>query len=83
MGGADWAAVEAPLGEVAESYQFEVLDGGAPVWSQLVSTPSAVLSAAEESTLFAGAPLNAFDVRVAQVSQRYGVGARRTVTVYL
>ncbi len=81
--GDDWSAEDVPLGETDERYRLELLDGGATVWSADTTAPSAMLSAAEEAALFAGAPLGAFSMRVAQLSEAFGAGAARELTVYV
>ncbi|MGD2133233.1 MAG: glycoside hydrolase/phage tail family protein [Maricaulaceae bacterium] len=83
IGGDDWSGVDVPLGEDAESYLFELLDAGEPVFSETVNTPECEITTSEESALFPGAPLYAFEVRVTQLSSTFGAGVPRRETVYV
>jgi hypothetical protein len=83
MGGDAWAAREVPLAEAAEAYVVELFDAGAAVWTTEVAVPEALLTSADEAALFPGAPLTAFDLRVAQISERAGAGAARRAVVHL
>ena len=79
--GADaWAAVDVPLGEDAEAYRLEILDGDTVVRTFATTTPNATYSAAAQSADF-GAPRPSYRVRVAQLSATAGAGTPRTATL--
>ena len=67
---------EVPLGEATESYRVEVLDGPIVKRTWEVASPAAIYAAADQIADF-GAPPATLAIRVAQLSQRYGVGRGR------
>lgn len=80
VGGDAWESPEVPLGEDAEAYEVDVIDGDAVKRTLTASGTSVVYSAAEQ-TLDFGGPQSLLDVRVYQVSASYGRGAPRVATV--
>ncbi len=80
VGGDAWESPEVPLGEDAEAYEVEVLDGDDVKRTLTASSTSVVYSAAEQTSDFGG-PQSLLDVRVYQVSASYGRGAPRVATV--
>jgi hypothetical protein len=82
IGGDDWTSPEVPLGEAEERYLFELLDEGEVVLAREATAPEVVVTAAEEAALLPGGPHLAFEVRVAQLSETYGMGAARQVVVH-
>ncbi|MGE0828024.1 MAG: glycoside hydrolase/phage tail family protein [Hyphomonadaceae bacterium] len=67
IGGDSWAAGEPPIGEPAELYRLEALDGGDVARSWDVSLASATYSEADQIADF-GAPLASISLRVAQIA---------------
>lgn len=70
-----WAdGIDAPLGEAAEAYEIDILDGGGAVKRTLSSTtPTATYPAADQIADF-GSAQAAIRVRVYQISARVGRG---------
>jgi hypothetical protein len=67
FGGDNWALAEAPLGETAEAYELEILDGVAVVRTVAgLSAPSFVYTAAMQTADF-GAPQASVRFRVFQI----------------
>ena len=73
IGGDSWEGAEVPLGEDAELYEIDVLDGGAVVRTLTSTSPSTIYSAADQTADF-GAPSPEIAVRVYQLSGSYGRG---------
>lgn len=78
--GDSWDMVEVPLGEAAEAYRVEILDGGTVVRSYEVSAPTVLYSAAAELADF-GAPQAELTLRIAQLSAVVGPGHPLEATV--
>jgi hypothetical protein len=74
LNGDSWDLAEVPLGEDAELYKLDILNGAAVVRSVLCSSPNYLYSAANLTTDFASLPAN-FTARIAQVSATFGAGA--------
>lgn len=79
IGGDVWDNSDVPLGEEAERYELDILDGGAVVRTLTAAAPSAVYTAADETADF-GAPQGSHTFRLAQISAAFGRGAAREVT---
>ena len=73
IGGDAWEPVEVPLGEASEAYRVEILDGGEPVRTFAVASPSASTTAADQAADF-GAPPSSLHIRASQVSPTEGPG---------
>ncbi len=73
IGGDAWEPVEVPLAETSEAYQVEILDGGEPVRTFIVATPSVVYDAADQAADF-GSPPSELSIRASQVSPTEGPG---------
>jgi hypothetical protein len=65
--GDSWDALEVPLGEANEAYEFDVLDGATVRRTLTANTPSVLYAAADEVADF-GAPQTSLSIRVAQFS---------------
>ena len=80
-----WAAAEAPLGEEAEAYEVEILDGAAVKRTLTSAAPSVVYAAAQQLADWSAllGPGDALTVRVFQRSALVGRGAPRTVVLFL
>jgi hypothetical protein len=80
--GDSWDLSEVPLGEDSEIYRLEILNGTAVVRSLEITTPTYLYSNANLVTDFGAVPAN-FNLRIAQRSLTYGLGAslERTVDV--
>ncbi|MBS7541997.1 baseplate multidomain protein megatron [Ancylobacter oerskovii] len=74
QGGDNWDVVEVPLGEAAEAYRVEILNGAAVVRTATVTSPAFLYAAAAEIVDF-GAAQPFIDLRVAQLSASAGAGA--------
>ncbi|HUU24387.1 MAG TPA: hypothetical protein VMW68_02305 [Methyloceanibacter sp.] len=74
-GGDSWQGLEVPLGEDAEAYQLDILDGpgGTVLRSVETSVPTFHYPAATQTDDF-GAPQWNVSIRVAQISPVYGPG---------
>jgi hypothetical protein len=81
IGGDSWEAVEVPLGESAERYAIDILDGMDVVRTLSASTPSAVYEAADQTADFGGLP-SPLDVVAYQLSPEYGRGEGRAATLW-
>jgi hypothetical protein len=81
IGGDSWEAVEVPLGESAELYEIDILDGMDVVRTLSASAPQAGYSAAEQTADF-GSPPSPLDVIAYQVSPEYGRGYGQAATLW-
>ncbi|MCC6919415.1 MAG: glycoside hydrolase/phage tail family protein [Alphaproteobacteria bacterium] len=70
-----WGELEVGLGEEAERYRAELLDGGDVVRAFEVSSPGVIYDAAMQAADWGGPVPSPLTLRVAQVSPRYGRGA--------
>ena len=73
LDGDSWEAEEVPLGEAAERYEIEILDG-ASVKRVLTSNAAQVLYPSADEIADFGAPLSTIGVRVVQMSALVGRG---------
>ena len=80
IGGDGWEQVEVPLGEDAEHYQVEIMNGSTVVRTLAATSPSTVYTAAQQVADFGNAQPSV-SVRVSQVSPSYGRGAYRATTL--
>lgn len=74
VGGDSWETTEVPLGEIAESYEVDILSGPAIKRTLTSSTPAVTYSAANQVTDF-GSPQTSIAVVVYQLSVTHGRGA--------
>lgn len=74
LGGDSWDPVEVPLGETAQSYRLDILDGTDLVRSLDAATPSVTYAHADQVADF-GTPPDEIHVRVSQVSPTEGTGS--------
>ena len=81
-GGDAWEPAEVPLGETAEAYLVEILDGTTVRRTIAVATPEAIYPAAAQIADFGGLPAS-LALRVAQVSPTEGPGLSATATLAL
>jgi hypothetical protein len=72
-GGDAWEPAEVPLGEAAEAYRVDILDGDETVRTIATAAPSAAYSAADQTADFGGLPA-ILSIRVSQVSPTEGPG---------
>jgi hypothetical protein len=81
--GDGWEAPEVPLGEAAELYQLEILDGlGGDVLRSIdLGAPSFLYTAAMQTADF-GSPQWNVAIRVTQMSASYGAGAPAEALTY-
>ena len=79
LGGDSWETPEVPLGEDAESYEVDILDGASVVRTLTASAPAVVYPAAEQTADF-GSAQPSYDIRVYQLSSSYGRGTARAAT---
>lgn len=80
IGGDTWEAADVPLGEDAELYEIDVLDGAAVKLTLSATAPVATYTAAQQVADF-GAPQPSCDLRLYQMSTVYGRGTARSATV--
>jgi len=76
--GDSWQSVEVPLGEDAESYQVRILQGGSVMREETVTTPGFTYSDAAKT---ADGVTGIYEIAVAQVSDRFGPGPFRRITI--
>lgn len=76
--GDSWQSVEVPLGEAGESYLLRVMDGVTVLREVTIGTANWTYSAADQASDGVTAP---FQIAVAQVSDRFGLGVFEQVEV--
>jgi len=72
-----WSELEVALGEEAERYRLEILDGAAVKRRVETDAPGFLYTAAMQAADWGGAAAAPLSVRVAQISPRFGAGAAR------
>ena len=80
LGGDSWEQPEVPLGEDAELYEVDILDGGDVVRTLAATTPSVTYTTAQQTADF-GSPQTSYAVRIYQLSASYGRGQAREALV--
>ena len=70
-----------PLGEDAERYEVDILDGGDVVRTLAATTPSVTYTTAQQTTDF-GSPQPGYAVRIYQLSASFGRGQARETIVH-
>ncbi|UOM33838.1 glycoside hydrolase/phage tail family protein [Acuticoccus sp. I52.16.1] len=80
VGGDRWGAGDVPLGESAESYRLEILDGETVVRTVTTSAPTFSYALADQTADFGGAP-DPVSFRVGQYSPGFALGTLYEVTV--
>ena len=80
MGGDNWTSQDVPLGEESERYVVELLIGGEVVLAQEVHTPSLQIPISELEVL-SGTVLFEITISIAQLSQTFGRGASRAISI--
>jgi hypothetical protein len=80
VGGDSWQQTEVPLGEDAEAYELDILNGASVVRTLSATSPSVIYTAAQQSADF-GAPQATYTVRVYQLGASYGRGQAREVSL--
>lgn len=79
--GGDWLdGADVPLGEEAESYEVDIMNGSNVMRTLSASTAQAIYSAADQTADF-GAPQSAVTVRIYQLSAVVGRGAALQATL--
>ncbi len=83
IGGDSWGPGEPPLGEPAESYLLEVLEGGGAVvrTAEALSSPF-IYTAAQQSADF-GAPPASLRLRIGQIAASGALGLNKELTIPL
>jgi hypothetical protein len=79
-GGDSWEQSEVPLGEDAEAYEVDVMDGAVVKRTLTTASQTATYTAAQQVADFGGAQAS-YAVRVYQLSASYGRGARAEALV--
>jgi hypothetical protein len=80
IGGDTWEIPEVPLGEDAESYEVDILDGSSVKRTLSSSIPSATYTAAAQIADF-GTAQPSYAINVYQMSAAYGRGTPRSAVV--
>lgn len=80
VGGDSWEASDVPLGEEAERYEVDILDGAMVKRTVSVSSPSAVYTAAQQTSDFGSAQASV-SLKVYQTNASFGRGAGRAAIV--
>lgn len=70
--GDSWQGIDVPLGETTESYEIVVLSSGVEIRRETVTSPVWVYTAANQT---ADGVLGEVNVNIAQISERFGLGA--------
>jgi hypothetical protein len=78
VGGDSWDSVEVPLGEDAERYEIDILDGINVVRTLSATSPTATYTAAQQTDDF-GSPQSSVSLRITQLSTTAGRGTPRSV----
>jgi hypothetical protein len=73
-----WDLVEVPLGEESELYRVRVIKDGGLVREEAVTAPDWTYTAAAQTADAIAAP---FDIRIAQMSARFGAGGEAVLTL--
>jgi hypothetical protein len=73
VGGDAWEPAEVPLGEAAEAYLIDILDGATVKRTLSAASPAAVYAAADQVADFGALPAT-LHVRISQVSPTEGPG---------
>ncbi|RMD89899.1 MAG: host specificity protein, partial [Alphaproteobacteria bacterium] len=76
--GDSWEAYEVPLGEERELYRVQVWAAGVLIREEEVTAPAWTYAAAQQAADGVAAP---FEIDVAQISDRYGAGPSRRITI--
>jgi len=76
--GDSWQSTEVPLGESSETYLVQVSENGAVIRESQVSTPEFTYSAAAKT---ADGVTGEYEFAVAQVSDRFGPGPFKRITI--
>jgi len=79
-GGDSWEVSDVPLGEEAERYEVDILDGATVRRTVSVSSPSAVYTAAQQTSDF-GSVQASVSLKVYQTNASFGRGAGRAAIV--
>ena len=79
IGGDDWASPDVPLGEEAERYEIDFMDGAAVLFTIETNQPNLQIPITDLETHYAE-PLGEITLTVHQLSQAYGRGAGRIST---
>ncbi|HHL42706.1 MAG TPA: hypothetical protein ENJ42_03745, partial [Hellea balneolensis] len=82
IGGDDWNAPDIVLGETIERYRVEVLENGAPIWSEDISENMCTVPISDLEP-FLGPGFSQITFRVAQISEIFGPGTPRTAVILL
>ena len=80
LGGDSWDAAEVPLGEEAESYEIDIVDGGTVKRTLVATVPAVTYTSAQQIEDF-GSIKSAVDVIVYQMSAVWGRGAPAAAVV--
>lgn len=84
IGGDSWAQTEVPLSEVSEVYEVDIRDGQQTVRTLQSNVPQIVYTAAQQNADFTGgAPVTPLSIAIYQISESYGRGSAREVTLYV
>ncbi|MCE7997390.1 MAG: hypothetical protein HEP70_00885 [Rhodobiaceae bacterium] len=78
-----WLGLDVPLGEEMETYELDILDGGAVKRTLTASTNSVVYPSALQIADFGSNSFSTVDLRISQLSQAFGRGSTREVTIHV
>jgi hypothetical protein len=78
--GDSWELAEVPLGEAAEAYRLEILEGGEVRRALTLAQASYLYTRADRLSDF-GAEPSSLTLRLSQLSAAYGAGASTEVTL--
>ena len=81
--GDSWVGLDVPLGEEIEAYEIDILEEGSVKRTLAASTISTIYSSADQVTDFGSNTFSTLDLRISQLSQAFGRGSSREVTLHV
>ncbi len=81
--GDSWVGLDVPLGEEIEAYEIDVLEGGSVKRTLAASTMSTVYTSADQIADFGSGGFSTLNLEISQLSQAFGRGSSRKVTLHV
>ncbi len=83
LDGDSWAGLDVPLGEEIEAYEVDILDGLDVIRTLTASTTDTIYTSADQIADFGSDTFPNLSLRITQLSQAFGRGAPREVTLHV